>query len=118
MIFDYFISHGQLLIRSKKDDDQKSNIDIIFFDTTFLQIFTMLHSLTIRTISKDDFSKYNSVKKYLSNENSNLFELESGDEKYFIAASFVQVFENELEFSETSLGMIHKGRDNEIAGSR
>lgn len=33
-VFDYFISHGQLLIRFKKDDDQKLNIDIIFFDTT------------------------------------------------------------------------------------
>ncbi|MGB4775789.1 MAG: hypothetical protein WBP45_11495 [Daejeonella sp.] len=117
-VFDYFISHGQLLIRSKKDDEQKFNIDIIFFDTTFLQLFTMLNSLTIRVICKDDFSKYNSVKKYFSYENSNLFELESGDEKYYIAASFVQVFENDLEFNETSLGMIYKGREKKIAGSR
>ncbi|GAB2769820.1 hypothetical protein GCM10027275_10410 [Rhabdobacter roseus] len=117
-VFDYFISHGQLLIRSKKGDNQKCNIDIIFFDTTFLQLFTMLYGLTIRVVNKDDFIKYDSVNKYLSYDNSNLFEIISGNEKYYIAASFVKVFENELEFNETSLGMIHKGREKEIAGSR
>jgi len=117
-VFDYFISHGQLLIRSKKGDDQKYNIDIIFFDTTFLQLFTFLHGLTIRIVDKDNLSKYDSVNKYLEYDNSNLFEIISGNEKYYIAASFVKVFENELEFNETSLGMLHIGREKEIAGSR
>ena len=117
-VFDYFISHGQLLIRSKKGDNQKYNIDIIFFDTTFLQLFTILYGLTIRMVSKDEFNKYDSVNKYLNYDNSNLFEIISANEKYYIAASFVKIFENELEFDETSLGMLHRGREKEIAGSR
>lgn len=117
-VFDYFISHGQLLIRSKKEDNKKWNIDIIFFDTTFLQLFTMLYGLTISMVNKDDFSNYDSVNKYLRYDNSNLFEIISNNEKYYIAASFVKIYENELEFNETSLGMLHKGREKEIAGSR
>jgi hypothetical protein len=117
-VFDYFISHGQLLIRAAKREGQNANIDIIFFDTTFIQLFTMLHGLTITLVRKDLIRNYNSVNKYLKFDNSNLFELKSGDERYYIAASFVKVFENELEFNETSLGMVYKGREKEIAGSR
>ena len=113
--FDYFMSHGQLLIRSSKREGQNVNIDIIFFDTTFVQLFTMLHGLTISIVNKNLNMNYNSVNKYLKFNNSNLFELKSGDEKYYIAASFVKVFENELENNETSLGMLYKGRDKEIA---
>ena len=115
--FDYLSSHGQLLIRSKKDEEYKSNIDIIFFDTSFIKLFTMLHGLKIKIINKNDFSEYNLVRTYLSYENNNLFEIESGDERYYIAASFFRVFENNLEFNETSLGILHKGRENEIASS-
>lgn len=117
-VFDYFISHGQLLVRSKKEDNQKWNIDIIFFDTTFLQLFTILNGLTIRKVNKDHLNNYSSVNDYLKYDNSNLFEITSQAEKYYIAASFVKVFENELEFNETSLGMLYKGREKEIAGSR
>lgn len=116
-VFDYFLSHGQLLIRSSKGEDQKSNIDIIFFDTTFVQLFTMLHGITIKVIAKSEFNSYDSVQKYLNYDTSNLFEITSNNEKYYIAASFVRVFENELSFNETSLGLLHKGRDKEIAGS-
>lgn len=29
-VFDFIISHGQLLLRSSKDDDHLKNVDIIF----------------------------------------------------------------------------------------
>jgi hypothetical protein len=116
--FDYLVSHGQLLIRSDKRKGGNENIDIIFFDTSFVQLFTMLFGITIRMVAKSTVANYISVNKYLSEEENNLFEIESGGEKYYIAASFVRVFENELEFNETSLGYENKGREKEIAGSR
>jgi hypothetical protein len=116
-VFDYFISHGQLLIRSDKRNGENKNIDIIFFDTSFLQLFIMLNGITIRIADKKtSMVKSLSVDNYLSYENNNLFEIESNGEKYFIAASFVKIFENDLQFKETSLGILHKGRENEIAG--
>lgn len=117
-VFDYLVSHGQLLIRSDKRKGGKENIDIIFFDTTFVQLFTMLYGITIRLVDKFEVVNYNSVIDYLSHEENNLFEIESSEEKYYIAASFVKVFENVLEFNETSLGYENKGREKEIAGNR
>lgn len=116
-VFDYLVSHGQLLIRSDKRKGCSENIDIIFFDTSFMQLFTMLSGITIRIVDKSKFANYISVSKYLSEEGSSLFEIESGEEKYYIAASFVRVFENKLEFNETSLGYGNHGREKEIAGS-
>ena len=115
-LYDYFVSHGQLLIRSRQIEGHP-NIDIIFFDTTFLQLFAWLPGLTIRIAHKQILSDYPTVNKYLSYPNSCLFEIESGESKYYVAASFVRVFENNLAFNETSLGMEHKGREKEIAGS-
>ncbi|MBL7854172.1 MAG: hypothetical protein JNL17_07230 [Cyclobacteriaceae bacterium] len=118
VLFDYFVGHGQLLIRSSKKDGHPANIDVIFFDTTFIQSFTMLRGLIISLIDKNAISSYPVVHEYLKLENSSLFELESGGEKFYVAASFVKVYENDLGFSETSLGMVYQGRETEISGSR
>ena len=117
-VFDYLVSHGQLLLRSDKRKGYEKNIDIVFFDTTFIQLFTMLDGIVVNLITGEDAVDYKSVKKYLSYKESNLFEIESAGEKYYLAASFVKVFENELEFHETSLGFENKGREEEIARSR
>ncbi|WP_300600645.1 hypothetical protein [Niabella sp.] len=115
--FDVLVSHGQFLLRSQKNESYTSNIDIIFFDTTYIQLFSRLNGLTIKMKKGKNLTGYRSVSNYLSYENNHLFEIESGEEKYYIAASFVKVFENVLEFNETSLGYEDRGRANEIASS-
>ena len=59
----------------------------------------------------DDISiiNYSAVKKYLSYNNNYLFEIESNGERYYIAASFVRVYENQFEFFESSLNTGEKG---------
>jgi hypothetical protein len=78
----------------------------------------MLYGVSIRELDKNEIISYNSVKEYLGYNNKHLFEIESGGERYYLAASFVKVFENELEFNQTSLGVLeYQGRDKEIATS-
>lgn len=116
--FDFVISHGQLLLRSQKSDALENNIDIIFSGTTYIQSFGRLNGLRINKIENrmGDIG-YDTVKKYLKYDNNYLFEIESNDEKYFIAASIVTGFENRLEFSESSLNATGKERGKEIASS-
>jgi len=95
-----------------------SNIIIIFFALDYIQISSMLRGLTIRISNGNTNAlNYTAVNKYLSYKNNHLFEIESEGEVYFIAASFIKVFENELEFNETSLGFDNKGKDKLIASS-
>lgn len=113
----YYISHKQLLIRSPKEGNQKFNIDIIFFSTDFLQVPTWLSGTTISSVEKNTLATYESVRESLSYPSTNLFEISSGEEKFYIVAGFFHVFENELEINETSLGMDYVGREKRIAGS-
>ena len=116
-LFDIVVSHGQLLIRSQKNEENKNNIDVVFFNTVYIQIFNRLDSIQIsRIVEKTDIIHYNTVANYLNYHNNHLFEIESNNEKYYVAASFVRVFENKLEFNESSL-KIEKGREIEMATS-
>ncbi|MFN5309679.1 MAG: hypothetical protein ACK5C0_09515 [Candidatus Kapaibacterium sp.] len=114
---DYYISHKQLLIRSPKEGDQKFNIDIIFFSTDFLQVPTWLSGITISRVEKNTLATYESVRESLSYPSTNLFEISSGEEKFYIVAAFFHIFENELRMNETSLGMDYVGREKRIGGS-
>ena len=117
-LFDVIVSHSQLLLRSQKNNDCENNIDIIFFDTTYIQIFTRLNGISVRKIEDSiKVKNYNTIEKYLNNKNNHLFEVKSNGEKYYIAASFFKVFENQLNFDETSLNFDNKGREKEIATS-
>ncbi len=116
-VWGYTVSHGQLLLRSDKRAGHINNIDIIFFDTGFVKLFTRLSGLTIRMIDKKIINYNDSVINYLGYERNNLFEIESQNQKYYIAAAFVKVFENDLDHFETSLGYENKERQKQIAGS-
>jgi hypothetical protein len=116
--FDFVISHGQLLLRSQKKDGIGNNIDIIFFGTTYIQSFNRLSGLRISRMENGISEiNYGTVNKFLEYDNNYLFQIESNNEKYFIAASFVTVFENQLEFSESSLNALDNARGIEIATS-
>lgn len=113
--FDTVISHGQLLLRSQKNETSKKNIDIIFTGTSYVQLLYRFDGISIRLIEKK--TEYGRVNKLLSYSGNHMFEITSSDEVYYIIASAVFIFENELEFHETSLGLENKGRETLIASS-
>jgi hypothetical protein len=116
-LFDFLISHGQLLLRSQKSEDHENNIDIVFYDVAYLQVYRGFDGISIRNIGDAPNSlAYPLVKKYLNNDHSFLFELESNQEKYLIAASFFHVYENQLEFGESSI-YFENGREKKIFSS-
>ncbi|WPV63890.1 hypothetical protein [Chitinophaga sp. LS1] len=117
-LFDVVVSHGQLLLRAQKNETYSHNIDIVFWDTSYIQLYTRLYGISIRKVEKNGVISYNSVTEYLNYDKSYLFEVSSGEEVYYVAASYLKVFENQLAFNETSLGVLeYRGRDNEIATS-
>lgn len=114
-VWGYLVSHDQLLLRSAKIKGYEENIDVVFFGVSYFQLFTILPGLTIRKINPKTEVIYDSVKKELVYEGNKLFEVIGGDERYLIVAAFVRIFENDLEFDESSLGFSELGREKEIA---
>jgi len=54
-------------------------------------------------------NKYSSIEPILQNENNHLFEIETNEEKFYLISSYFKVFENDLEFHQTSLGLSNSG---------
>ena len=114
-LFDFMISHGQLLLRARKDDENINNVDIIFSGVRYVQLFTSLYgiSITLKEKNRENIN-YESVNSFLVNDKNYLFEIKSKGEKFYIGASYFKIYENDLEFNETSLGLtdsIKKGRE-------
>ena len=78
-----------------------------------------MHGVSIRLANDNqNLNNYNSLNSISDNLENHLFEINSTDESFYIGASYFKVYENELEFKETSLGLFEvKGRDKEVARS-
>jgi fibronectin type 3 domain-containing protein len=73
-------------------------------------MFSRLPGVRIKKIENGiNYIDYNTVNKHIEYNDNYIFEIESNKEKYYIAASFVKVFENKLDFSESSLKTREKG---------
>ena len=116
-LYDYSVSHGLLLLRSDKRKGFDENIDIIFYDTGFIQIPAFLNDIDISKSENKEDILYPSLDKYFSRDENNLFKIISSEENFYIAASFVRVFENELDHNESGLNTSLVKEMKEIANS-
>lgn len=120
VLYDYLVSHGQLLLRADKLNEEKGfNTDIVFFGTAYVQLPAFF--MDGISIVKDSGTKrfgYEAIDKGLDKKYHNCFEIIGDNASYYIVAAHFQVFENELSFGQTSLGVFDpKGREKEIARS-
>jgi hypothetical protein len=120
LLYDYNVSHGELLIRSAKTQEHKKNIDVIFFGVKYIKLFVFLWGVSIINIDNSKLINFESelLDTHFSNDTGNIFMISSKGEKFYIVASYFKIYENDLNFGETSLGVLtNKGRENEIASS-
>ena len=100
------------MLRSNKNDSNKYNIDIIFFDVKYIQLPVSFDKIEINIHGQHENISYPTIKDILKYKNNYLYQVITNNELHFIVASFFKVFENELEFNQTSLGML----DPEVRG--
>jgi hypothetical protein len=95
--------HNRLVLRSYKTERKPYNIDILFAGTVYVQLGFKLEGLTIRKLTDRNLVDYPSVKEYLKSPRNHLFAVDSGKERYLIAATFVKVLKNSFEYAESIL---------------
>lgn len=100
--WDYNVSHNQLLIRSPKNEEFNTNIDIKFIGVSYLDIPTIMTGFFFSEPSIDEVSKVK-VNLPAKSESDNIFVLSSLNNRYIIVAKFCGVSENELDIFETTL---------------
>ncbi|HEX3658754.1 MAG TPA: hypothetical protein VHV55_23380 [Pirellulales bacterium] len=101
-IWDYNVSHNQMLLRSPKSPEVAKNIDIVFWGVEYIGIPTTLDAVELTRVENDD----KAIGDFLpakAHEAANVYRLASGQKQYFVAASGFKVLENELDIFDSSL---------------
>jgi len=101
-LWEFNVSHNQLLLRSPKKKFQPQNVDIAFVGVGYLEIPTQLDGITICQPSADEIDKIGERlgKQVASDE---IHVLSSGGKRYLIVANAKKVWNNDLDIFESSL---------------
>jgi hypothetical protein len=116
-IFDFHISHSQLLLRSSKGEKHQSNVDVIFFNVKFLQTPVSLWGISIEEIAESDAQLLELKHQFgeIEYKASRVYSVTTKKKEFYVICSFIKIFENQLEFDQTSLGVLNPiGREVEL----
>lgn len=98
-LWDYRVSHNQLLIRSPATPDIPTNIDVVFWGVEFVSVPTAFIGLTIeRSFEGSDIRIL-----ITPSPNGEKFVVASHGTQYVIVAAGCKVLENSLDIFDSSL---------------
>lgn len=101
-IWDYRVSHDQLLLRSPARGDADRNVDIVFVGVEYLNLPSRLEGVTLITAEPVEIARAETaVGRQLDPQQ--VFVLSSGGHRYMVVAVAMNVLENELDLFESSL---------------
>jgi hypothetical protein len=101
-LWDYNVSHNQLLIRSPKNEDINSNIDLKFVGVSYLNIPTLFEGCSFVKPIPDEINKIAYILKGKFNLD-NIFVISTSEERYIVVAKSCHFSENNLDIFETTL---------------
>jgi len=92
----YRVSHGELLVRSPKDSNNNTNLDIVVTDVKYVDLPKLLPNLEIHEANDDDmiYLKSRIGDKLEGNE---IAVLVTEQKRFYIVATFIKIQENELD---------------------
>jgi hypothetical protein len=101
-IWDYNVSHDQMLLRSAPTPDVSRNVDIIFWGVDYLGIPSRFTGVEIEEASPEEEATMNPIvgQKCVKPK---IYRLSTEGKRYLVAAVGFRVFENDLELFESSL---------------
>src|SRR5687768_14196095 len=101
-VWEYWVSHGQLLVRSAADIHYPRNIDVMFVDVRYMELpTTLMHGLELGDLRPEDQRRATEMVGPIIYHQ--VFVLVSGERRYLVVAGAVYVEENDLPLMKSSL---------------
>lgn len=101
-LWDYNVSHNQLLFRSPKGTDSKENVDIVFWGVEYLDVPTTFKEVDIVPGTLRDAEKVSMlIGKPIGP--GDVYRLVSSEHIFLVAAAGYKVLSNDLDLFESSL---------------
>jgi hypothetical protein len=101
-LWDYRVSHNQLLLRSPKTEAMPTNIDIAFVGVEYLDLPTQLTNLVLVPAESADLDRANEVLGKVGLE-SEVFVIQAANRRHIVVAVAMKILENDLDIFESSL---------------
>lgn len=111
-LWDYSVSHQQLLIRSPKTPDIPTNIDLLFWGVKHLTIETMLRGVEV--VLTDDTSDVPDSASRFVNDGYKVFRIQSGGSCFIVVALGFRALENQLDIFESTITTANDDEDREV----
>lgn len=102
-VWDYVISHGQLLIRSPRSSEQDFNLDILFVGVSYLEIPVYLGEFQFDEANFRDLEHLKQRYPFEFYASTKVFVLATQKFRYYIVAAHCTLKRNELEMLESPL---------------
>jgi hypothetical protein len=101
-VWDYNVSHKQMLLRSPRSLDIETNVDIVIWGVEYLDLATSLDGVAMVPASVEEIGR---AERALGRalDASHVFCLISGDRRFLVVAAGFKVLENELDIFDSSL---------------
>jgi hypothetical protein len=107
-VWDYNVTHRQLLLRSPRTDGQEKNLDIVFWGVRFMSIPTVIYDVTLQLAGPTEMVDVFGTNVIIGNES--VYKIESRECHGIVVADGCKVLENELEIFDSSLMYVDKVR--------
>ena len=101
-MWDYNVSHNQLLIRSPRSPDVATNVDIIFWRVEYMELPCSFRGIAFAEAAASDVARVQQVFSKISSHAS-YYPLISEEKRHLIVASGFKVVENTLDIFNSSL---------------
>jgi hypothetical protein len=101
-LWDYNVSHGQLLLRSPKSQEHRRNLDLIFIGVDYAALSSTLAGLSVVQSTPDERHRLSAVLGRVV-EAHETYVLICGSHRHVICAAGFALNENDLDFMDSSL---------------
>ena len=99
-VWEYRVSHKQLLLRCPKADDSSNNLDVMFYNVQYMDLPSVLPNLEIEEPNQTDIAFAESrVGKAVDEQQ--VFVLKSGDQRHVVVAGNAAVAESNMGVFES-----------------
>jgi len=121
LIWDYSVSHAQLLLRSAKEGEAQNslNIDLVFSGVFYVELRESLNGIRLVSPTQTELARLESRSRIRQDGTHTFFGILSNGERFFVGASHLKVAENTLGPKETSLDFpMYSSETDEEKGGR
>ncbi len=98
----YTVSHGSLLLRSTKTDDDPTRVDVLFRNVKALDLPTVLHGVSVAVAGPDATARVAAATGLAPDDDTVFFEVATRNCTGYVVAGAVSSDEDTREFHEAS----------------